>query len=91
MQNFDSYHHPRQRKERAMPEKGASEHVDHKVNLNTASEQELSEVSDIGPARARKIVEYRDQHGRFSSPDDLENVEGFGKKLTDDEKRTLEV
>jgi competence protein ComEA len=74
-----------------MPEKGAREHVDHKVNINTADEQELSEVSDIGQARARKIVEYRQQNGRFSSVDELENVQGFGKTLTDDEKRSLEV
>ncbi len=74
-----------------MPEKGAREQVDHKVNLNTASEDELSEVSDIGPTRARKIVEYRSQHGRFSSVEDLQEVEGFGKTLTDDEKRSLEV
>lgn len=74
-----------------MPEKGAQEHVSHKVNLNTASEQELAEISDIGPARAHKIVEYRDSHGRFSSTDELDQVEGFGKTLTEDEKKTLEV
>lgn len=74
-----------------MPEKGAREHASHKVNLNTASEQELSEVSDIGPTRARKIVDYRNEHGRFSSVEDLDNVEGFGKTLTDDEKQALEV
>ena len=74
-----------------MPEKGAREHVGHKVNLNSASEQELAEVSDIGPARARKIVEYRTQHGRFESVEDLDRVQGFGKTLTEDEKRSLEV
>jgi hypothetical protein len=41
--------------------------------------------------RARtKIVERR-QHGRFSTVDELDNVEGSGRKLTDDEKRSLEV
>ncbi len=74
-----------------MPEKGAREHVSHKVNLNTASEDELAQVSDIGSARARKIVEYRNEHGRFQSVEDLDQVEGFGKTLTDDEKRSLEV
>ncbi len=74
-----------------MPEKGAREHVDHKVNLNTASEQELAEVSDIGPSRAKKIIEYRSSHGRFGSVDELEEVEGFGKTLTQDEKGALEV
>lgn len=74
-----------------MPEKGAREHVGHKVNLNTASEQELAEVSDIGPSRAKKIIEYRSSHGRFGSVDELEEVEGFGKTLTQDEKGALEV
>jgi competence protein ComEA len=74
-----------------MPEKGAREHADHKVNLNTASEQELAEVSDIGPSRAKKIIEYRSSHGRFGSVDELEQVEGFGKTLTQDEKGALEV
>lgn len=74
-----------------MPEKGAREHVDHKVNLNTASEQELAEVSDIGASRAKKIIEYRSSHGRFSSVDQLDEVEGFGKTLTQDEKNALEV
>ncbi len=74
-----------------MPEKGAREHVGHKVNLNTASEEELARVSDIGSARAHKIVEHRNAHGRFGSVDELEEVEGFGKTLTQDEKGALEV
>lgn len=74
-----------------MPEKGASEHVDHRVNLNTAGEDELAQVSDIGPSRAKKIVEYRSQHGGFSRVEELEQVEGFGKTLTEDEKSALEV
>lgn len=74
-----------------MPEKGAREHVDHTVNLNKASEQELAEVSDIGSQRAHKIVEYRSAHGEFKSVDDLENVEGFSKTLASDLKDALEV
>lgn len=74
-----------------MPEKGAREHAEHKVNLNTASEEELAQVSDIGPARASKIVEYRREHGRFGSVEELDQVEGFGKTLTDDEKGALDA
>jgi comEA protein len=77
-----------------MPEKGAKEHVEHvehKVNLNTATEEELAQVSDIGTARARKIVEHREQHGKFESVDELDEVEGFGKTLTEDERDAFEV
>lgn len=74
-----------------MPEHGARRHISGQVNINTADEQELAKVSDIGSARAHKIVEYRNTHGKFASVDDLEQVEGFGKKLTDDEKESLTV
>lgn len=74
-----------------MPEKGAREHVDHPVDLNTAPEEELAEVSDIGSQRARKIIEYRNQHGAFSSVDELTKVEGFSTTLKDDLKSALTV
>lgn len=48
-----------------MPEKGARRHISGQVNLNEASEEELSRVSDIGTERARKIVAYRGEHGPF--------------------------
>jgi competence protein ComEA len=74
-----------------MPEKGAREHATHPVDLNTASENELAEVSDIGPQRARKIIEYRQKRGGFRSVDDLVNVEGFGGTLKDDLRNALTV
>jgi competence protein ComEA len=74
-----------------MPEKGAREHATHRVDLNTASEDELAEVSDIGRQRARKIIEYRNKQGGFRSVDDLVNVEGFGQTLKDDLRSALTV
>lgn len=74
-----------------MPEKGARRHVQGQVDINTASERELAKVSDIGAVRARKIVEYRNQHGPFKDLDELDKVQGFGKTLTDDEKSELTV
>jgi competence protein ComEA len=50
------------------------------VNINTASEAELDRLPGVGPATARKIVEYRAQSGPFSTPDDLLNVKGIGPK-----------
>ncbi|MCA9057742.1 MAG: RNA-binding transcriptional accessory protein, partial [Planctomycetaceae bacterium] len=50
------------------------------VDLNTASGSLLSYVPGIGPALARRIVDYRDEHGRFDSRDDLLNVPRLGRK-----------
>lgn len=52
-----------------------------KVNLNTASAQELAQLPRVGPVLAQRIVDYRAQHGRFSSPQDLDAVPGIGQKM----------
>jgi competence protein ComEA len=52
-----------------------------KLNLNTATAQELSEgLPGIGEAIAARIVAYREEHGPFRSPEELKNVEGVGEK-----------
>lgn len=48
------------------------------VNINTATETELTTLQNIGPAKAAAIVEYRTQHGSFKSVDDLLKVQGIG-------------
>jgi len=48
------------------------------VNINTASEAEFEALKGIGPAKAKAIIEYRNQHGHFKSIDDLEKVSGVG-------------
>ena len=48
------------------------------VNINTASQAELETVTGIGPATAKKIVAHREQHGPFTSVDQLEEVPGIG-------------
>lgn len=52
-----------------------------KVNINTASADELDKtLPGIGPTLAQRIVDYRDQHGPFRSPEDLKNVSGIGER-----------
>ena len=53
------------------------------IKINTASAQELTQLPGIGPAIAERIVEYRKQHGRFKTVDDLTNVSGIGPKKLD--------
>ncbi len=50
------------------------------VNLNTATKEQLDAVKGIGPAKAQAIIDYRAEHGPFTSVNDLKNVKGFGDK-----------
>ena len=51
------------------------------VNLNTAGLEELEALPGIGPALARRIVAFREQHGPFRRVDDLLEVPGIGPVL----------
>ncbi len=51
-----------------------------KINLNTATQQELESLPRIGPATAKRILEYRTRYGPFRRIDDLMNVKGIGEK-----------
>lgn len=51
-----------------------------KVQLSTATAEQLDEIDGIGPTLAERIIEYRAAHGGFRSLDDLSQVEGIGEK-----------
>lgn len=51
-----------------------------KVNLNTASKEDLEALPGIGPSVAQKIIEDRTQNGPFSSIEELDRVKGIGPK-----------
>ena len=52
---------------------------DGKVNLNTASKEELLTLNGIGDVRAQAILKYREEHGEFRSIEELMEVEGIKK------------
>jgi len=51
-----------------------------RININTATEDELQTLPRIGPAMAAKIVQYREENGRFDSIEALKKVKGIGAK-----------
>ena len=51
-----------------------------KININTASAEELAQLKGIGPSHAAKIVAYREKNGPFKMPEDLVQVSGIGQK-----------
>lgn len=54
--------------------------VDGKVELNSADAKALESLSGIGPSMAEKILQYRQEHGRFHKIEDLMKVPGIGEK-----------
>ncbi len=62
-----------------------------KVNLNAATESDLTTLPGIGPSKAKAILEYRQQNGRFKSVDDLKNVTGIGEKTFEKLKQYIEI
>jgi competence protein ComEA len=61
------------------------------VDLNTASIADLDTLPGIGPATAQAIIDYRSQHGRFRSVDELLNVRGIGQTKLDELRPLVRV
>lgn len=51
-----------------------------KINVNTATKEELMSLPGVGETTAERIIIYREDHGPFLSIDDLLSVKGIGKK-----------
>ena len=62
-----------------------------RVNLNTATQAELENLPGIGPVRARRIIDYREQEGGFKKTEDLVRVYGIGEKTYESLKNRVTV
>lgn len=52
-----------------------------KVNLNTATAEELDGLPRVGPVLAQRIVDWRGEHGNFKAVEELDAVDGVGPKM----------
>jgi competence protein ComEA len=62
-----------------------------KININTASAEELTQLDRIGTQYAQRIVAYREANGPFASPQDILNVKGIGQKAWEANKDRITV
>lgn len=56
---------------------GSSSQSGGRININTATEQELGSISGIGTGKAAAIIQYREENGSFASIEDIMKVSGI--------------
>jgi competence ComEA-like helix-hairpin-helix protein len=62
-----------------------------KINLNTASYEDLQHISDVGDECARRIIEEREKRGGFQSIEELDQIGGFGREAVQNLKAQAHV
>jgi competence protein ComEA len=62
-----------------------------KVNINTASVDQLMDLDRVGAKYAERIVQYREQYGPFAAPEDIMKVKGIGQKTWEANKDRIVV
>ena len=62
-----------------------------KININTATAQELTALPGIGQAKAEALVQHRVANGPFKTVDELNDVKGIGNKILENIKNEVTV
>ncbi len=62
-----------------------------KVNINTASLEELQKLPRVGPQVAQRIIDYRKEHGNFKRIEDIMKVRGIGERTFNQLKDLITV
>ncbi|GEN46479.1 helix-hairpin-helix domain-containing protein [Alkalibacillus haloalkaliphilus] len=79
------------REEEALNSAVSQVNNDSRVRVNTATVEELMTLPGIGEQRAQTIIDYREEHGSFTSVEDLLNISGIGEKTLENFKEDIIV
>lgn len=82
-----------------VPKKGETNNIsptstiqkNEKININTATKEELQTLPGIGPVTAERIIEFRENKGSFKKIEDIMNVPRIGPKLFEQIKDKITV
>lgn len=75
----------------AVPDTIVVQTEDKRVNLNTATLEELDALPGVGPSTAKNIIAYREAHGGFAAPEEIMNVKRIGEKTFEKLKAHITV
>ena len=64
---------------------------DNIININNATQSQLETLPGIGPSIAIKIINYRNEHGKFKSINDIKNVNGIGENKFNNIKNLITI
>lgn len=62
-----------------------------KININTATREQLETLPRIGEALAQRIIDYRESNGRFKDINEINNVSGIGDKIFEGMKDIISI
>lgn len=70
----------------------AADEADDDVNINKAGAEELADtLHGVGPAKAEAIIAWREEQGRFTTPEHLEEVDGIGSTTVSDNREKIRL
>jgi len=62
-----------------------------KININTATAEELTQLKGVGPNYAAEIIAYREKNGPFKMPEDIMQVPGISQKTFEKNSELITV
>ena len=65
--------------------------INSKININKATQTELETIPGVGPSTALKIINYREENGKFSNIEDIKNISGIGDSKFNNIKEYISV